>query len=132
MTAAAADIPSNGSSTRPSSEHLNQTESVESNSLLGNSQPQASDVSALHLQTITQSEASESDLSAPAQILPGSSFSDSQLTDEQIDFVRSLWNANVPAADIARVIERMKSRVSGDGLRSGSGGAPPSYDSLRR
>jgi len=32
----------------------------------------------------------------------------SPLTDEQVDFVNSLWSAKVPAADIARVIERMK------------------------
>jgi hypothetical protein len=62
--------------------------------------------------------------------------SNTQLTDEQVDFVNSLWSANVPATDIARVMERM--RVTG-GQGSGSremrdddrpGTAPPSYDGL--
>lgn len=63
-----------------------------------------------------------------------------QLTDEQIDFIRGLGSANVPAADIARVIERMKAdyaAASASAQRRPSWGAgdghasvlaPPSYD----
>jgi len=60
---------------------------------------------------------------------------------EQIDVIRTLQNANVPAADIAHMIERIRSGVFDEGLRSRAvgvdigniqSGAPPSYDSLRR
>ena len=62
--------------------------------------------------------------------------SENQLTDEQIDFVRDLWSANVPAADIARMIERMKASQAGQGSRSTVVGVtssvpsqePPGYD----
>jgi hypothetical protein len=41
-----------------------------------------------------------------------------KLTDEQIDFVRSLWSANVPATDIARVMEYMREGREGSGQGS--------------
>jgi hypothetical protein len=62
-----------------------------------------------------------------------------QLTDEQVDFVRGLWRANVPAAAIARVIGRMRAgeAASGEGLGGDemNGGmhpstAPPRYDAI--
>jgi hypothetical protein len=68
----------------------------------------------------------------------GNTFSDAQLTDEQVDFVRSLGASNVPAADIARVIERMK-MGDGVGIEGPSRGvmnsvnpglAPPRYESI--
>jgi hypothetical protein len=60
---------------------------------------------------------------------------------EQIDVIRTLQNANVPAADIAHMIERIRNGVFDEDLRSRAvgvdvgniqSGAPPSYDSLRR
>lgn len=60
------------------------------------------------------------------------------LTDEQINFVRSLWSADVPPADIAHIIERMKVENAGafqsssggkrDSASAGRGQAPPQYD----
>jgi hypothetical protein len=58
------------------------------------------------------------------------------LTDEQVDFVNGLWRANVSAADIARVIERMRSEEAGHGQGSenvemsdmNSSIAPPRYE----
>lgn len=64
-----------------------------------------------------------------------------QLTDDQADLVSDLWRANVAAADIARVIERMRAgdaadisrvveRIPAGASRSGdrnSGTSPPSY-----
>lgn len=54
-----------------------------------------------------------------------------QLTDEQADLVAGLWRANVAAADIARVIERMRAGGGASGSASGDrnpGTSPPSYD----
>jgi hypothetical protein len=56
-----------------------------------------------------------------------------QLTDEQADLVSGLWRANVAAADIARVIERMRAEPRGAASGSASGNrnpsiSPPSYD----
>jgi hypothetical protein len=61
-----------------------------------------------------------------------------QLTDEQIDFVTDLSVANIPSTDVARVMERMRSRSrratigsqgeSGDALDPGI--APPSYNEM--
>lgn len=140
--AEAADIPSGRFLAPPTAEHSKSTKSAASGSLI-DSQLQRGSVSAIPSSSSSQSEASGIEphvLPTPAQATfhPGSNFSDSQLTDEQIDFVRSLWNANVAATDIARVIERMKSGVFDEDLRSGvtgttdRGGLPPSYDSLRR
>ena len=62
--------------------------------------------------------------------------SNTQLTDDQVDFVNSLWSANVPATDIARVMERMRvtgsqgSRIRDMGDDDRPGTAPPSYDGL--
>ncbi|KIM72316.1 hypothetical protein PILCRDRAFT_742732 [Piloderma croceum F 1598] len=56
-----------------------------------------------------------------------------QLTDEQIDFVGRLSSANVPATDIARLMERMREGRAGTGEMSGrmdATVAPPSYDTL--
>jgi hypothetical protein len=62
-----------------------------------------------------------------------------ELTDEQIDFVSRLSGANVPATDIARLMERMREGRAGSSRRSGSGEmsgrtdttvSPPSYDAL--
>jgi hypothetical protein len=61
-----------------------------------------------------------------------------QLTDEQIDFVTDLSIANVPSTDVARMMERMRSRSrratmdsqgeSGNALDPGI--APPSYNEI--
>ena len=62
--------------------------------------------------------------------------SNTQLTDDQVDFVNSLWSANVPATDIARVMERMRvTGGQGSGIRDMRDDvrpdtAPPSYDGL--
>ena len=48
-----------------------------------------------------------------------------QLTDQQIDFVADLSMANVASADVARVMERMRSK-----RRATLGAFPPSYDEL--
>jgi len=62
-----------------------------------------------------------------------------QLTDEQIDFVSRLSSADVPATDIARLMQRMRAGGAGSGQGSGSGemhggmgagAAPPSYDAM--
>jgi hypothetical protein len=45
----------------------------------------------------------------------GNAGSTAKLTDEQIDFVRSLWSAKVPATDIARVMEYMREGREGGG-----------------
>jgi len=60
----------------------------------------------------------------------GRTISDNQLTDQQIDFVRDLWSANVPAEDIARVIKRMKAPQGSSvvGATSSDQERPPSYD----
>jgi hypothetical protein len=66
--------------------------------------------------------------------LPGSRRADL----EQIDVIYTLQNANVPAADIAHMIERIRSdedlRSRAVGVDAGNiqSGAPPSYDYLRR
>ncbi|MDQ1532098.1 MAG: hypothetical protein QOE37_2215, partial [Microbacteriaceae bacterium] len=124
---------------RRSSERLHPTNLIAESSMLIAAQPI---VSTTHSRTTSQPEALASAVNVsltPVQttVPPGSNYSDSQLTDEQVDFVQSLWNANVAAADIARVIERMKNEVpdeDGTGAVGGSnlGGLPPSYDSLRR
>lgn len=64
--------------------------------------------------------------------------SSAELTDEQIDFVSRLSSANVPATDIARLMERMREGRAGSSRRSGgemssrtdTTVAPPSYDAL--
>jgi hypothetical protein len=61
---------------------------------------------------------------------------DVQLTDEELDFIRRLGHVDVPAADIARLIERMKAEhiARSEGSRAGissdttSLGEPPSYN----
>jgi len=60
----------------------------------------------------------------------GKTISDNQLTDQQIDFVRDLGSANVPAEDIARVIKRMKDPQGSSvvGATSSDQEHPPSYD----
>jgi len=58
------------------------------------------------------------------------------LTDEQADLVAGLWRANMPTADIARVMERVRAgEASGQGSRRAEMTndvnldiAPPSYD----
>jgi hypothetical protein len=58
--------------------------------------------------------------------------------DEQIDFVADLSNANIPSTDVARVMERMRTRqrrvASTRGVGSigdmNPGIAPPSYDDI--
>jgi hypothetical protein len=64
----------------------------------------------------------------------GGDASGAPLTDEQVDFVNGLWRARVSAADIARVIERMRidaaAGVQETGEVSGKtnpGTAPPGY-----
>jgi hypothetical protein len=65
-----------------------------------------------------------------------SHISNAQLTDNQIDFVNSLWSANVPATDIARLMKRIRvTGGQGSGIREMCDGdhpytAPPSYDGL--
>jgi hypothetical protein len=135
MTSAeAADLP-RGFLARRSSERSHPTKIAESSMLIA-TQPI---VSTTHSLATSQPEALASAVnvsltSVQTTFHPGSNFSDSQLTDEQVDFVRTLWNANVAAADIARVIERMKNGGLDEGAVGGSnqGGLPPSYDSLRR
>jgi hypothetical protein len=58
-----------------------------------------------------------------------------QLTDEQIDFASGLWRANVPATDVARIIERIRvgEAVSGQGSGRGeiiSDLPPPRYEHI--
>ena len=59
-----------------------------------------------------------------------------RLTSEQADFVNDLRRANVPAADIAVVMERMRAEAEGHGQSGGRGGemglraAPPGYDGI--
>jgi hypothetical protein len=71
--------------------------------------------------------------SEPMRSMPNvlDSAQNEQLTDEQADLVSGLWRANVAAADIARVIERMRAGGGASGSASGdrnSGTSPPSYD----
>jgi len=64
--------------------------------------------------------------------------SNTQLSDEQLEFVKSLWSAKVPATEIARVMEWM--RDGGDTSSQGlvgtdvkvdvKPGTPPSYHSI--
>jgi hypothetical protein len=66
--------------------------------------------------------------------------SNAQLTDEQIDYVSRLARANVPATDVARLMERMRAgeaRGQGSAVVNGEirsetdqGTAPPSYDTI--
>ena len=68
--------------------------------------------------------------------------SGNQLTDEQADFVHTLFSHNIPAPAIARVMERMVDRQvvpPGENIAGASGVnranttmtlAPPSYESL--
>jgi hypothetical protein len=67
--------------------------------------------------------------------IPGSG----ELTEEQASFVNNLRSLNVPAAEIASLLEVMRrERAEGSGGRGGGGasranpaldmGAPPSYD----
>ena len=80
--------------------------------------------------TVTTHQLARSAAQAPGNA-PGT-----RLTNEQADFVNSLWRANVPAADIALVMERMRAEEAGHGESSWSGErggsemspAPPSYD----
>jgi hypothetical protein len=67
------------------------------------------------------------------------SVSNAQLTDEQIDLVGKLSSANLPATDIARLVERMRAGEATSGQGSVSGErrdrvrpdpAPPSYDDI--
>lgn len=73
--------------------------------------------------------------SEPMRSIPNvlDSTQNEQLTDEQADLVSGLWRANVAAADIARVIERMRAEPRGAASGSASGNrnpsiSPPSYD----
>jgi hypothetical protein len=58
---------------------------------------------------------------------------DPQLTDEQIDFVGRLSSVNVPAMDIARLIERMRAGGAETGSADGDMNldtAPPNYNDI--
>lgn len=68
---------------------------------------------------------------------PRSSTANVQLTDEEVDFIRDLRSADVPATDIARIIQRMKTEPEaavGEGSSSGVlssvvlDPSPPGYD----
>jgi hypothetical protein len=57
------------------------------------------------------------------------------LTDEQIDFVADLSSANVPPAEVARLMERMRSRRAASGRNVVNSDvnqdtAPPSYNDI--
>jgi hypothetical protein len=66
--------------------------------------------------------------------LPPSVPGSTELTDEQVVFVNNLRGLNVPAAEIARLMEVMRrEREAGAGAGAGAGGlnagdAPPRYD----
>lgn len=60
-----------------------------------------------------------------------------ELTDEQIDFVTGLSNANIPSTEVARVMQRMRSgrATSGGGIRNRgvnqvNAFLPPSYEAI--
>jgi hypothetical protein len=136
LTFTSVEIPTALAVTPPSlNPPYSQTEGVkEQLVVLAPSQPSSSDTpSSGTTPSQPLRESLESTSNAPANIF------NARLTDEQADLVSGLWRANVSAADIARVIERMRAGTELSGLRSGStemdgdinpGIAPPSYDDI--
>jgi hypothetical protein len=88
---------------------------------------------------VTDATGTSAQLTRQPSLVVGVNTSIAQLTDEQIGLLSRLSSANVPAADIARLMERMTSgRASNaQGLDSDNASdgvnldaAPPSYDVL--
>jgi len=138
----------NVSSSRPptssSSGRLSPLRFVGPTSLSATTASQIPNASSVYSNSASESEAfgSEPNLSPAAAQLPSHEGNNApanlQPTDEQVDLVRTLRDANIPAADIARVLERIGTGVFDEDQRSrvidgiNPGPAPPSYDSLRR